>query len=94
MVVECVLWGPRALWRESAVRKYWSRSVRGVGGRAGGCSNVWENVMKLFQDEGVWMYCVYCQYSGVKVNIAEMCYGLLVWVLCVCIGCKVLTFLG
>jgi hypothetical protein len=33
------------------------QSVRGVGGRAGGCSNVWENVMELFQDEGVWIYC-------------------------------------
>ncbi len=38
------------------VKKYWSRSVRGVGGRAGGCSDVWENVMELFQDEGVWIY--------------------------------------
>ena len=36
------------------VRKYWARSVRGVGGRASRCRDVWEDVVVLFKDEGVW----------------------------------------
>ncbi len=59
------------------VRKYWARSVWGVVGGQADVANVWEDVVVLFQDDGVWISCrrVECRNGGVEVDVGEVFVG-------------------
>ncbi len=56
MVVECFLLAVCAMGEECG-KEVLGQVCLGGGGWAGGCSNVWEDVMVSFQDEGVWISC-------------------------------------
>jgi hypothetical protein len=52
MAVECFFRGPRALWGESVVRKYWARSIWGVvGGQAdvAMCGRMWRYHFRMME---------------------------------------------